>query len=158
MITILFIMGLAWCAVAAVFLLAICKISGKALPVRQLQSETILAIDDDTAILEIEKAALEEEGYTVHTVANPQEALQYYSEHWRNIKLVLLDFLMPEMTGDRVFECMRTIDPQVPVLLVTGHYNRIQSLPFNDGTVGCLSKPFALHDLIRKVRDTTTLP
>lgn len=157
MITILFIAGLGWCAVAAVFLFALCKISSKATPVRELQKETILAIDDDTAILEIEKMALEDEGYTVHTVANPQEALEYYSEHWQHIKLVLLDFLMPGMTGDRVYECMREIDPHVPVLLVTGHSNRIQSPELRSGVCGFLSKPFPLGDLVHKVQDAVGL-
>lgn len=150
-------MGAFWCAGAAVLLVIICKAASKPLPIRELQKETILAIDDDSAILDIEKLALEGEGYTVHTVSNPQEALKYYSEHWRSIKLVLLDFLMPEMTGDLVFASMRKIDPQVPVLLVTGNFDRIQSLELRGETCGCLAKPFALGELIQRVRDVAVL-
>lgn len=151
--TILFIIGGVWCLVSSLLLWSVCKIAGKSLLIREKHRDTILAIDDDTAILDVEKTALESEGYNVHVVANPMEALRYYAEHWQSIKLVLLDFLMPEMTGDRVFERLREIDPQVPVLLVTGYHNRIQSSELKSGVCGCLLKPFPLDDLVRKVRD-----
>ena len=60
---------------------------------------------------------------------------------------------MPEMTGDCVFESLRTINPQVAILLVTGHYESIQALEFKSGIRGYLSKPFSLNDLIQQVRD-----
>ena len=50
--------------------------------------------------MDIEKTALEDSGYKVQTFANPMEALKYHADHWQEVKLVLLDFLMPEMRGD----------------------------------------------------------
>jgi two-component system, NtrC family, response regulator GlrR len=135
-----------------IFCLAFCRMASTPLPTIGHQNDTILAIDDDPEMLNIEKLALESEGYNVHAVSSPQEGLKFYAEHWQNIKLVLLDYLMPEMTGDRVFALLQEIDPQVPVLLVTGYYDRIPANKLQSGICGYLPKPFSLDNLTNRVR------
>jgi PleD family two-component response regulator len=54
-------------------------------------SHCILAIDDEEGFLGLLKAALECEGYTVHTASSPQEAVKFYEKRWREIDVVLLD-------------------------------------------------------------------
>lgn len=155
--TILIVLGGVWAVMATVFGVAVCMAASKPLPEPGGQLGTILAIDDDTAMLDVTRLALENEGYQVHSVSSPKEAIKFYENHWQNIKLVLLDFLMPEMTGDQVFASLRICNPQVPVLLVTGHYQSIQAPEFKSGVRGCLSKPFLLNDLIQKVGDAIRL-
>ena len=79
----------------------------------------VLAIDDEKDLLDAIKLTLEGEGYEVLATSNPDEGLKLYEQHWRKIGVVLLDYLMPEMTGDLVFECLLRLNPSVKVLLLT---------------------------------------
>ena len=151
MTTILIIAGVL-ALMSFVFLLALCKASSIPMPAMGDQHDTILAIDDDPELLNIAKLALESEGYLVHAVSSPKEGIRYYAEHWQNIKLVLLDYLMPEMNGDTVFTSLREIDPHVSVLLVTGYYDRITTSTLKSSICGYLPKPFSLDNLVNRVR------
>jgi CheY-like chemotaxis protein len=113
----------------------------------------ILAIDDEPEILEVVRQALEQQGFTVQTAAGAAEGLRYYEQHWRDIDLVLLDYLMPEMTGDLVFESLQRVNPGVRVLLLTGCDDRVARRMFAQGLRGFIQKPFFLDDLIQRVRE-----
>lgn len=116
------------------------------------EQDCILAIDDELAILDIVKTALESEGYTVHTASTPTEGIKFYEQHWRSIKLVLMDFMMPEMTGDLVFEHLHRINPDVRVLLLSGSYLLQGNEKFNSRLRGHMQKPFSLDVLALQVR------
>ena len=118
----------------------------------------ILAVDDEREILDVIKTTLEDEGFSVLTAATPGEGLKAYEEHWRDIELVLLDYLMPEMTGDLVFECLRQINPDVRVVLLTGCDDNVARKMFESGLRGFMQKPFYLDDLVQRVRDETAVP
>lgn len=118
----------------------------------------ILAIDDEMAILEVIQSALENEGYVVHTAAKPSEGIKLYEQHWRNLRVVLVDYQMPEMTGDVVLERLQGINPAVRVLLLTGSYTRGSNAKFDGALWGCLRKPFYLNDLTSRVRDAVLAP
>src|SRR5574337_278964 len=79
----------------------------------------ILAVDDEKNLLDVMKIALEENGFEVLIAATPEEGLALYEQQWRDINLVLIDFLMPNMNGDTMFELMQRINPDVRALLVT---------------------------------------
>ena len=113
----------------------------------------ILMIDDETALLEIVQAALEGDGFRVRTAASPSEGLALYEKLWREIDLVLLDYLMPEMTGDRVFETLQRINPDVRVLLLTACEDRVAHKMFAAGLRGFLQKPFYLGDVTSRIRE-----
>lgn len=115
-------------------------------------TKTVLAIDDEPYIQDILKIVLEAEGYTVLTASNGRESIQLYKEHWRNIHVVLLDFMMPEMTGDKVFDHLKQINPNVPVLLVSGSADlACQANMLAKGVRGVVHKPFYLTDLVQQV-------
>jgi len=114
--------------------------------------KTILAIDDEPHMLDILKTVLQAEGYVVLTASGGRESIELYKEHWRDIHVVLLDFMMPEMTGDQVFDHLKQINPNVPVLLVSGSADRArQSAMLAKGVRGIVHKPFYLHELVRQV-------
>jgi DNA-binding response OmpR family regulator len=117
------------------------------------RQRSVLAIDDEREILEIIQNVLEAEGFKVHTAANAQEGLELYERHWQGIDLVLLDYLMPEMTGDLVFECLHRVNPDVRVLLLTACDDNVARKMFETGLRGYLQKPFYLDDLIHRVRE-----
>jgi len=113
----------------------------------------ILAVDDEPEIVEIIKQALEDEGYKVFTASNPSDGLKVYEQSWREIDLVLLDYLMPEMTGDLVFECLQRINPDVRVVLLTACDDVVAKRMFENGLRGYVQKPFYLGDLILRVQE-----
>lgn len=153
MMTVLMIAGIGLLAFF-VFCMALCKASSQPIPGARHPHPTILVIDDNVSVLNMVRMGLENEGYDVHTAANPQEGIEWFREQSRNISLVLLDFCMPVMNGDRVFDCLRRIDPEVPVVLITGFCEDIQAAKqLRNDVRGYLLKPFQLGDLIGKVRE-----
>ena len=113
----------------------------------------VLVIDDEPDLLDIIKTALEDEGFRVFAVADPQEGLKFYEQHWHDIGLVLLDYLMPNMTGDLVFECLQRQNPDVKVLLLTACDDHVARQMFQAGLRGYIQKPFFLADLIARVTE-----
>ena len=120
--------------------------------------ECILAIDDEEGFLGMLKAALECHGFMVHTAASPNEAIKLYEERCRDISMVLLDYLLPEMSGDSVFENLQRLNPDVRVVLLTGCEDSVAEKMFTKGLRGYLQNPFSLQDLAQKVRDAIDTP
>jgi two-component system autoinducer 1 sensor kinase/phosphatase LuxN len=77
----------------------------------------VLCADDEWNGLEGRKMLLEEHGYKVLAATNGAEALQLFALH--TVDLVLLDYHMPQMTGDAVAERMRASQPDVPIALLS---------------------------------------
>ncbi len=76
---------------------------------------TVLCVDDEALGLQIRRALLEVAGYRVLTALDGKAALVLFEDN--QIHAVLLDYLMPGMDGGRVAAAMRTIKPNVPILL-----------------------------------------
>lgn len=119
---------------------------------------SILAIDDEEGFLGLLKAALECQGYAVHTASSSQEAIKIYRERWQEIGMVLLDFLLPQMSGDMVFDELQRLNPDVRVVLLTGCDEAVADPLFEKGLRGYLQKPFNLPDLAQKVQDAIGSP
>jgi two-component system, cell cycle sensor histidine kinase and response regulator CckA len=113
----------------------------------------VLAIDDEPETLDVIKQCLEVAGVQVLTASHPQEGLDLYEKNCRQIGLVLLDFLMPDMTGDLVFECLQTVNPDVRVILLTGCEDNVAKRMFEAGLRGYIQKPFYIEDLVQRVRE-----
>jgi CheY-like chemotaxis protein len=116
--------------------------------------QQILAIDDDANILEIIKLALEGEGYQVHTASKPKEGLDLYQKLGAAVDLVLLDYIMPGMNGDAVFQGLRQLNPNVRVLLLTACDDRVAKDMFAQGLRGYVQKPFYLNQLLEQVQES----
>jgi len=113
----------------------------------------VLAIDDEPELLAIIKTTLEGEGFQVFTFPEPQAGLKFYEENWPHVQVVLLDYLMPNMTGDLVFECLQRANPDVKVLLLTACDDHVARQMFQKGLRGYIQKPFYLEDLIGRVSE-----
>jgi DNA-binding response OmpR family regulator len=113
----------------------------------------VLAIDDETILLEVIRSALSAEGFEVLTAASGTEGLTLYEKNWSTIDLVLLDYLMPDLTGDLVFESMQRVNPDVRVLLLTACDDQVAHRMFAAGLRGYIQKPFFLDDLIGRIRE-----
>jgi DNA-binding NtrC family response regulator len=113
----------------------------------------VLAIDDEPEMLEIIQQCLESEGLPVLAALGARNGLETYEKRWQEIGLVLLDYVMPEMTGDLVLECLQQINPEVRVILLTGCDDTVARNMFEAGLRGYIQKPFYIDDLVQRVRD-----
>ena len=121
-------------------------------------TETILLVDDEDMIWDVIIDMLQGLGYSVILAANGREAGEVYAANADSIDLVLLDMVMPEMTGSEAFYRLRDMDPDVKVLLSSGYVGEgeAQSL-LRDGALGFLEKPYSVEQLARRMRDILDL-
>jgi two-component system cell cycle sensor histidine kinase/response regulator CckA len=84
------------------------------------QSHTVLLVDDEIMVLEVGKAILERIGHTVITAMSGEEALEKFTQHRHVIGCVVLDLTMPGMDGKEIFERLRALRPDLPIIIASG--------------------------------------
>jgi CheY-like chemotaxis protein len=113
---------------------------------------TVLLVDDEKIIIEVGQAMLEELGYHALTAGSGQEALDLYAKQRKEIGLVILDMIMPGMSGGETYERLKEIYGDVTVILSSGYSLNGEAREILDrGCSGFIQKPFALEELSRKV-------
>jgi PAS domain S-box-containing protein len=116
-------------------------------------TEHILIIDDEASVREIARDILTDLGYTITTEYDGSAGVETYRIRQATIDLVLLDVNMPVMGGTAAFEQLRNINPDVPIIILTGYGKGVLDAPiFSTEVNGFLQKPFQLEDLALKVR------
>jgi CheY-like chemotaxis protein len=117
------------------------------------QGGTLLLAEDEEMVREVTRRSLELLGYTVHAVANGEEALLMFADDPQRFDLLVLDAVMPKMSGHDAYEAMHLLRPDAPVLFITAYGAQLQELGFAQ-RVGfrVLSKPFTLDELEQTVR------
>jgi two-component system cell cycle sensor histidine kinase/response regulator CckA len=116
-----------------------------------IPAETLLVVDDEPMVRDLEAHILRLNGYTVLQAQGAAEALRLAGET-EKIHLLITDFSMPEVDGLELSRRFREVHPKAPVLMVSG------SLPLlSDGSrdldrVELLAKPFAFSELLHRVR------
>jgi CheY-like chemotaxis protein len=113
----------------------------------------VLLIDDEMMIRELGQTWLQRLGYRVFLAANGKEGIDLFERERDKIDLVILDIVMPEISGRDVFRRIRQIDPHVPVLFSSGFSNEPIRPTEEDGVVGFIAKPYQVQDLARAVRN-----
>jgi DNA-binding NtrC family response regulator len=109
-----------------------------------------LSVDDDPSTLSLVVRLLERMEFEVTSAANPQAALELFEPE--AFDLVITDIRMPGMDGHAFLASIREHDPQVPVIVATGHAsldNAIRAL--RDGASGMLIKPFTVEEFTTEV-------
>ena len=114
---------------------------------------TVLLVDDEDTVLEVEKELLETLGYEVLTAENGKEAVEIYKKKWDNIDLVIMDMLMPNMGGGEVYDRIKEINPRVKVLLSSGYSidEELKEILARDHD-GFIQKPCTIKELSKKIR------
>ena len=105
-------------------------------------------VDDDEMLRVLISEFLESLGYRVHTAENGQKGLDYFRKHRREIGLVILDLIMPEMGGEELLEHLKAADPGVKTLVSSGYSHEEKSIQkiIRQGTP-FLQKPVSLGEL-----------
>ncbi|MCK5862597.1 MAG: response regulator, partial [Candidatus Hydrogenedentes bacterium] len=116
-------------------------------------TETILIAEDDRMVCRLSETVLKRSGYTVLTAADGKEAWELFQKHADDISLILLDVIMPKLSGLAVFERVREVHPDILVLFSSGYsIDTVHAgVVFNDRTQ-MIQKPYHPDALLRKVR------
>jgi PAS domain S-box-containing protein len=115
--------------------------------------ETILLVDDEEMILEVTSSMLQQAGYKVFMTRSGQEALEVYKKKGSGIHLVILDMVMPEMSGGKTYDRLKELSPEIKVLLSSGYsMNEQASQILKRGCNGFIQKPFNSKELTGKIR------
>ena len=116
-------------------------------------SEHVLLVDDEEGPILVEELMLKELGYTVLTAKSGKEAIDLYKSDSSTIDLVALDMIMPEKSGRATYEELKTINPHIKVLLVSGYsLNKQVEELIAQGCSGFIQKPFDILELSQKLR------
>lgn len=117
-------------------------------------TEAILVVDDEDTVLSVSRDLLEILGYRVRTARNGQEAVDILAADPTGIDLVILDMIMPGLSGEETFMRLRRIAPGIKILLSSGYSIDGQAQEIMDrGCNGFLQKPFQMERLAEKVRE-----
>jgi len=119
----------------------------------QSGTETVLLVDDEKMILEVAREMLEEIGYRTLVAESGQEALEIFAQEPGHIDIVILDMIMPEMSGGDTYNKLKQIYPEVKALLSSGYsLNENATHILHCGCNGFIQKPFNIEELSRKIR------
>jgi len=114
---------------------------------------TVLVVDDDEAVLEACASILAHLNYTPLSITNGRRAIEIFTSRASEIDLVILDLILPDMSGGEVFDALRSIDPGVKVLLSSGYSIDGQAEEIlKRGCDDFIQKPFTMEQLSHKVR------
>jgi len=114
-------------------------------------SARILAVDDDAGVLDVLRYLLSSEGFEVETASDGEEALAAASR--RPLDLVLLDVMLPGLSGTEVCRRLREADNTVPIIMLTARdaeVDRVLNLEL--GADDYIPKPFSKAELVSRVR------
>ncbi|MGD8882099.1 MAG: PAS domain S-box protein [Desulfobacterales bacterium] len=120
----------------------------------EIGTETILLVDDEEMVADIGKDMLEKLGYNILVAASGTEAIKLFNANRDQVKLVILDMIMPDMSGGETFNRLKAIKPDAKILLSSGYsLNGRASKIMKQGCNGFIQKPFNLKQISRKIRE-----
>ena len=114
--------------------------------------KTLLVVDDDPMVRDVETQILRLQGYTVLEAESAAEALRVAAAT-ATIHLLITDLVMPEVDGLELTRRFRAVHPKTPVLMVSGSLPLLAATePTDLDRFEFLAKPFQFGELLHKVR------
>lgn len=116
--------------------------------------ETVLVVDDERTIREVNQAALEAYNYRVLTAADGIEAIALHVEHKLDIRLAVVDLMMPVMDGKTAISTLKKINPQIKIIAVSGLVANHQVAETIGNEIDVfLPKPYSARDLVKAIQE-----
>jgi CheY-like chemotaxis protein len=110
------------------------------------KSRTVLLVDDEDLVLKTCASLVEHLGFRTWTASNGEDAVSVFREHAREIDCVILDLTMPKMDGVAAFDELRSVRPDIKVILSSGFAREGAVKRFaGKGLTGFLQKPCELN-------------
>jgi DNA-binding response OmpR family regulator len=115
-------------------------------------SKTVLIVEDEEAVRELEKFILEQQGYDVMEARDGLEGLA--KAEFRKPDLILLDLMMPDVSGGRMFDEMKRhpTTSGIPIVVVTGKPDAHEMFDDEIGPDNVIMKPFEADTLLERIR------
>jgi two-component system cell cycle sensor histidine kinase/response regulator CckA len=119
---------------------------------------TILVVDDEELVLDVEVTLLRRIGYNTLMARNSREACQLFKDNSEQIDLVILDMIMPDENGATTYKCLKSINSDVKVLISTGYFkdSKVEEI-LNDSQNELIMKPFKLGEFANKIDTVLSL-
>jgi DNA-binding response OmpR family regulator len=116
-------------------------------------AKTILIVEDEEAVRELEKFILEQQGYDVVEARDGLEGLA--KAEFRKPDLILLDLMMPDVSGGRMFDEMKRhpTTTGIPIIVVTGKPDAHEMFDDTLGPNNVIMKPFEADTLLGRIRE-----
>lgn len=111
----------------------------------------VLVVEDDDQVREVVASLLIQEGYNVHTVRDGQEALNEMKR--RHFDVVLTDYYMPRMNGLELLLSGRTLQPDTPVVIISGDRSGVANVARQQGAYAWIPKPYEVTTLVNIVNE-----
>ena len=115
----------------------------------EIQTGTILFVDDEEPIRELGRSILESAGYSVVVAENGLQAVEIVQQTECRFDLIVLDMTMPHLAGRDVYDRLQGICPELPVLFSSGYFE--DDITQLSNVVGLLSKPYRPRQLLEAV-------
>ena len=114
----------------------------------------ILIVEDEVPLAQGLKFNFEQEGYEVVLAGDGPTALTHFQDDTKPVDVVILDVMMPGMSGYETCKAIRQIDELVPILILSARsLSEDRTLGFDAGTDQYMTKPFKLPELLSRVRN-----
>ena len=111
---------------------------------------TILVVDDDRSVVEVLHKTLSKHGYEVLQAATSEQAIAAVQGHGAPVDLLIVDGVMPNVSGPELADILLFVRPQMKVLFITGLDGLSIELAFGRHCE-CVQKPFTMRSLVAKV-------
>jgi len=116
--------------------------------------ETILLVDDEEMIIEVNQEILKALGYKTMIARSGKGAIEIYKNSREKINMVIMDMIIPGMSGKEFYNNLKKVDPEIKVLLSSGYSISGQATEILErGCNGFIQKPFKLRELSFKIRE-----
>ena len=117
-------------------------------------TETIFLVDDEEMIIEVNQKILKALGYKTMIARSGKKAIEIYKNNQEKINMVIMDMIIPGMSGKDFYGNLKKIDPEIKVLLSSGYSISGQAAEILEhGCNGFIQKPFKMRELSFKIRE-----
>ena len=128
------------------------KHAGKTSP--EKDTATILMVDDEDIVAEVGSLMLQSLGYQVITAKSGLEAIDLYKANMDKIALVILDMIMPKLSGGQTFDRLKKINPDIKILFSSGYGINDHAMQILQNSCnGFIQKPFNMKKLSIKIKE-----
>jgi len=128
--------------------------AASAAPAAETVSGTVMVVDDEDSVRTVIVRTLERAGYQVLSAADPQAALRLNERHPQRIDLLIVDVVLPGISGFDLAERVRARRPDTPLLFISGLSDESVGERLRESGAAILNKPFSREALLRRVRET----
>ena len=118
------------------------------------QGKLVLIVDDDDAVRQSTRSLLESHAYQTIVTQDGIEAIAQYLHRQTEISLVILDVMMPNMGGIPLIQQLKTINPDVKIVAISGLATN-RELALNAGASAFLAKPYSFEKLLKELQVLT---